>query len=141
MNIWKWGTNWYSTLEGSHYDYINYERIVFGVSGELQRGSRIRFHKPYSIGDLVLITKGTLVLAITQVLEDPVPITSDPDLEAIALELNVLYAPTTVRAKADWYELPDDLKWNLSRGYQGGTMQIKVQEIKEKVIRLWNERT
>jgi hypothetical protein len=65
--IWKWGSHWGGKKKAnSHYDFMKEEGIVVGID---------RFR--YSSGDLVIITDGHTVKAITMITEEPKAITEN----------------------------------------------------------------
>lgn len=125
--MWKWGSNWGGKKNASHYDFMKDEGIIVGID---------RFR--YSLGDLVVITDGHTVKAITMVEEEPKPITENSYYPAIREQYKINHQDDANFAKAEWYELPEDktFQYKLERG----AAKIGKSEIKEKVLKLWNSR-
>ncbi|PSJ71647.1 hypothetical protein C7N43_38245 [Sphingobacteriales bacterium UPWRP_1] len=93
--IWKMGCNWRGNK--SYYELVKKLSIVIGID-----------EKPYAPGDLVLITKGYTVYALTKVLEVPKPVTDVPEFEAEFAPYKIEYVRGVNYAKAEWYELKEE---------------------------------
>ena len=78
-NIWKLGCNW-GTGKPSFYNYIRDKEIVIGVDD-----------KKYSVGDLIVVTKGHQVKAIARINEIPKSVTSNNSLEKSFDNLEIEY--------------------------------------------------
>ncbi|MBS1793287.1 MAG: hypothetical protein JSS81_05505 [Acidobacteria bacterium] len=127
ITIWKFGCNWGGRQNPNFYEFIQEEKIVIG---------RERFR--YAEGDLVLITDGFTVKAIVKVLEEPASITTNSKYRVLADTYNVAWDNRTIFAKADWYELPENLIFQYLA--QRGSGRVRKREIKEIALNLWNER-
>ena len=128
IEIWKWGSHWGGRNNAnSHYDYMKEKEIVFG-----------RDDYKYSVGDLVIITDGYTVKAITMIEEEPKSITENSDYPHINENYSIDHEGGAIYAKADWYELPDDEVFSYER--EAGKGRVRQSEIIEKVLKLWNSR-
>jgi hypothetical protein len=127
MTIWKFGCNWGGRQNPNFYEFIETEKIVIG-----------REHFKYAEGDLVLITVGFTVKAIVKVLEEPQPITVNPNYFVLSENYNVTWDNQTIFAKAEWYELPEAAIFQYLS--QRGSGKVRKLEIKEIAIELWNNR-
>lgn len=126
MRIWKFGCNWGGRRNPSFYKFIREEHIVIGIE-----------KRRYAEGDLILITEGYTVKAIAKVKEEPQPITDNPDYLVLSENYNVTWDNQTIFAKAEWYELPDEIfQYRLQRG----AAQVHQPEIIETALEFWNNR-
>ena len=126
--IWKWGSHWGGRQNAnSHYDYMKEKGIVFGRDDYM-----------YSVGDLVIITDGFTVKAITMIEEEPKSITKNSDYPFINENYNIDHQGGAIYAKAEWYELPDDEIFYYKR--QAGKGRVRKSDISENTQELWKKR-
>jgi ABC-type uncharacterized transport system ATPase subunit len=125
-NIWKLGCNWGSGSP-SFYDYIKKENIVIGID-------KYRYKK----GDLIVITQGFTVYAVAKVSSQMTPIIMDAKYSADLEGYEVDIEDWVFVASADWYELPKAEVFTYE--LQQGIRRVQKQEIKEKVIDIWENR-
>lgn len=124
-NVWKLGCNWGSGAP-SFYEFIKKYSIVIGVN-----------EKKYSIGDLVIITKGQTVLSIGKVLEAPTPSVNFTEYEADFDSLKIDYDSNVNISVVEWYELSEDevFTYPLQRGI------CRVHEpYKNIALSIWHDR-
>ncbi|WP_317196996.1 AAA family ATPase [Flavihumibacter profundi] len=124
--IWKLGCNW-GTGKPSFYNYIKNEEIIIGVDD-----------KKYSVGDLIVVTEGHLVKAIARINESPNSVTVETRLEASFEKYQIEYDTWVNFAYAEWYELEHDETFY--NQLQQGICKVQNNEIRKKVIDLWNSR-
>jgi predicted ATPase len=123
ISIWKLGCNWGKGAP-SFYEFIKDENIVITEQSFL-----------YKEGDLVIISEGFTVYAIAKVLETPRPITANKNYKKYCNEFDIDYIDSILYASADWYILPETSVFAYE--LQQGIRMVQKQEIKEKVINLW----
>lgn len=127
-NIWKWGTHWNGKNNSkSHYEFMKDEGIVIGIE---------RFK--YSPTDLVIITDGFKVKAITMIEEKTKAITENSDYSFAKEKYNIEFENWVIYAKAEWYELPENKVFEYK--VQRGVSRVNQTEVKEKVLDLWSNR-
>jgi 5-methylcytosine-specific restriction endonuclease McrBC GTP-binding regulatory subunit McrB len=97
--VWKLGCKWGKGAP-SFYELIKARQEVICTTD-----------KHYSIGDLVIVAEGHNALAITKVIEVPKPSTNIKELEDPFEELKIEYDDWVEVAKAEWYELKDNEKF------------------------------
>lgn len=124
--IWKLGCNW-GTGKPSFYNYIKNEEIIIGIDD-----------KKYSVGDLIAVTEGHLVKAIARINDNPNPVTNENTLEASFEKYEIEYNTWVNFANAEWYELDEDETFYYQ--LQQGICKVQNNEIRNKIIDLWNNR-
>jgi predicted ATPase len=124
--IWKLGCNWGSGSP-SFYEYIKKEKIVIGTD-----------EYRYKVGDLIVVTQGFTVYAIAKVLAPMTPVTENTKFSTDLDEFEVDIEKWVFVASADWYELSKTEVFTYE--LQQGIRRIRKQEIKEKVIDIWENR-
>ena len=126
--IWKWGSHWNGRNNSeSHYEFMKDEGIVVGID---------RFK--YAVGDLVIITDGFTVKAITMIEEKPKAITKNPAYSSLQNRYNIEFKDWVNYAEAEWYELPKDKTFQYK--VQRGVSKVNQLDVKEKIFELWNNR-
>jgi len=125
MIIWKLGCHWGSHTP-SFYEFIKKEGIVLGHTDH-----------PYNVSDLIIITEGYNVKAITQIKETLKSVTKNPAFEEPFEQLEIDYSNDVKYAKAEWLELQrgDQFNYNL----QAGIREVKKPEIKKQVLKIWGK--
>jgi len=119
MNYWKLGCHWgESKNKLSFYDFIKKESIVIGASDKL-----------YKVGDIVAVSDGFTVKAITRVLENPIVCTQTTFDEEFKL-YQIDYDENINVSKVEWIEL-NDLAFEYK--LQAGIREIKKKEILEMI--------
>ena len=124
--IWKLGCNW-GTGKPSFYNYIKGEEIIIGVDD-----------KKYTVGDLIVVAEGHLVKAIARINESPNSVIDEINLEASFKKYQIEYDTWVNYANAEWHELEDDETFYYQ--LQQGICKVQNNEIRKKVIDLWNSR-
>ena len=124
--IWKLGCNWGSG-NPSFYDFIKQEAVVIGVND-----------KKYTVGDLIVITKGHKVHAIARVSETPQSVTSNTSYNPSFDELKIEYNDRVNYSEAEWYELKEDEVFSYE--LQKGICKVQNFEIKKRVAELWRDK-
>lgn len=123
MSVWKFGCNW-ANNPNSFYPFIRDESIVIGHVPDA----------PFKLDDLVLVTSGFLVRAIVQIDETPRSI-KESDYHFVNNQYGIEWAPTTIFAKAEWYELPPNLQFRYKM--IKGAVQVRKREILDITKSLW----
>lgn len=127
MDIFKLGCNW-GKGQPDYYDMIREHSIIITVPDYL-----------CSVGDLIVVTSGYRVRAIAQVTSAPVPVTRMRELMAPFAAHNIDYRDSVLVANADWYALPADKEFEYR--LQQGIVRVQDQNVRRKVVELWNERS
>jgi Cdc6-like AAA superfamily ATPase len=125
MTIWKLGCHWGSATP-SFYEFIKKEGIVIGHTDHL-----------YNISDLIIITEGHNVKAITQLKEVLKPVTDNSTYKQPFDELKIDYHKDVKYATAEWLELPskDQFIYKLQQGIR----RVQKPEIKNQILELWKK--
>jgi len=125
--IWKWDSNWGGKNNTSHYEFMKDEGIVIGID---------RFK--YSAGGFVIITNGFTAKAITIIKEKPKAITENPAYSFVKNEYRIEFKDWVNYAEAEWYELPESETFEYK--VQRGVSKVNQYDVKEKILKLWNDR-
>lgn len=125
-NVWKLGCNW-GTRNPSFYEMIKMRSIVIGVHD-----------KVYRPGDLVVITEGHTIYALAKVIDEPITVTSEPDLEKDFEKYKIDYTNNVNYAKAEWYELDEDDVFIYQ--LQQGICRVNSHTVRNNAINLWKDR-
>lgn len=107
MHFWKLGTIWGKGAP-NFYDIIQSHCISIGHSND-------GYPKK---NDIILVTKGYTVYAITVLLEDGTPVNTRPELEKDFQEFRIPFDDDVLVAKSKWYVLDekDRFKYRLQNG-------------------------
>jgi hypothetical protein len=121
------GVNWGGRQNPSFYDFARDNQIVIGIE---------KFR--YAVNDLVIITDGFTVKAITKVLEEPRPLVENTDYYVLFEKYNVHFEDWVIYAKAEWYELnkADFFQCKIQRG----AGRVNHPETRARILELWNNR-
>jgi len=125
-NVWKLGCNW-RTGNPNFYDLIKTKAIVIGVNNKL-----------YAPGDLILIAEGHNIRALAKVLENPIVVTTKPEVKADFDNYKIDYNKDINIAKGEWYELQGDE--SITYELQQGICKVHQPNVRNSAIKIWNER-
>ncbi|MDI3321975.1 EVE domain-containing protein [Pinibacter soli] len=122
-NVWKLGCNW-GTGAPSFYEFIKSHSIVIGVESKL-----------YSVGDLVIITKGQTVLSIGKVLQPPSSFNNFPEFESDFDNYEIEHGVNI--ARVEWYELSKEEVFTYP--LQLGICKVH-GSYKDTALKIWRDR-
>lgn len=125
--VWKLGCSWGKGKPPSYYEMLRDRSMVLTVDKH-----------PFANGDLVMVTEGFQVRALARVTGSLVPVTDRPDLKDAFVQHQIDFKEWVKVLEADWYELPDDLRFQYQ--LQAGIRKVNDPVIRRKTIELWNDR-
>ncbi len=115
---WKLGCNW-GKGKPYFFDLLKEKSFVICAEHDMQ------------IGDLVAITKGYIIVALAEIIEDKRSVTTFPELESVFSSYEIDYEDWNFVAKSRIYELDASNQFQYS--LQQGICQIQKEQIKKHI--------